>query len=239
MKFHILAGDALAADFRKTTSIDGEIVVCRECLVEGDLQAASLEDFWEVRAKFIETADGAKDYREKVVGEFEKLRDLPAKSEVNLWFEYELFCQANMWFCLTLLQNKQAEIYRVAPVVRDEADVWKGFGNLGKEDLEKCFADRIKFSAEDVTLGAKLWEAFREKDFVEIKKLGAIKSACFPKLAEVCGAAMAIESRPQETLRKITAGGESDFKDIFTRFSEIEGVYGFGDSQVRRILQKI
>jgi Domain of unknown function (DUF1835) len=240
MKIHVLAGDALAEDFRKT-NVDGEIVVCRECLIEGDLQAASLEDFWNVRAKFIETAYGepAENYREKVVGEFEKLRSVTQNAAVNLWFEYDLFCQVNMWFCLSLLQNKPSEIYRVAPVVRDETDVWKGFGNLKKEDLEQCYAERVKFSAADVSLGAELWKAFQNKDFDELKKLGAIKSACFPKLPEVCAAAIEIETRPKETLQKIKAADETDFNKVFARFGEIEGVYGFGDSQVKRILEKI
>lgn len=237
MKTHVLAGDALAEDFKKT-NIAGEIIVCRECLIEGDLQAVNLEDFWNGRARFIETAYGATDYRKNVVAEFEKLRDLPAGAEVNLWFEYELFCQVNLWFCLSLLQNRQLEIYRVAPVFRDETDVWKGFGNPGKEDLEQCYAKRIKFSDEEILLGAKLWKAFQDKDLIELKKLGAIKSVCFPKLTEVCEAAIEIETRPKETLRKIMSD-ETDFEKIFARFGETEGVYGFGDSQVKRILEAV
>ncbi len=239
MKYHVLAGDTLAAEFEKS-NIGGEIIVCRECLVEGDLPSDNLENFWDVRAKFIETSYGKskENYREKVVCEFEKMCNLPENAEVNLWFEYELFCQANMWFCLSLLRHKHLEIYRVAPVVRDENDVWKGFGNLEKEDLEKCYAERINFSAADATLGAELWQAFQNKNFDNLKKLGATKSVCFPKLAEVCAAAIEIETRPKETLRKIISN-ETDFNRIFARFSEIEGVYGFGDSQVKRILQAI
>ncbi len=237
MKYHVLPGDALAEDF-KNSEIDGEIIVCRECLIDGDLRADNLEDFWNVRARFIESAYDASDYREKVVGEFEKLRSLPEDSEVNLWFEYELFCQANMWFCLSLLQDKNLKIYRVAPTVRNETDVWKGFGNLEKEDLRKCYAERMEFSEADVSLGAKLWTAFQNKDSAELKKLGSINSQCFPKLAEVCEAAIEIENRPPQKLREIIAT-ETDFKNIFAQFAATEGVYGFGDSQIKRILAEI
>src|SRR3712207_7585856 len=48
-------GDALAEKF-DDTNLAGGIVVCRECFIEGDLQATSLEDFWNVRASFIEKA---------------------------------------------------------------------------------------------------------------------------------------------------------------------------------------
>ena len=218
MKIHVLAGDALAEDFRGT-AIDGKIVVCCECLIEGDLQAASLEEFWNVRAKYIATVYGepAENYREKVGGEFEKLQGVTQNAEVNLWFEYDLFCGANMWFCTSLLQNRPAEIYRVAPVVRDETDVWKGFGNLKSEDLEQCYSERIKFSAADVELGAELWKAFQNKNFDELEKLGATESECFPKLAEVCEAAIEIQSRPKKKI----------LREIIARFSETAGVYGF------------
>ena len=32
----------------KKTNIEGEIIVCRECLIDGDLSAENLEDFWRV-----------------------------------------------------------------------------------------------------------------------------------------------------------------------------------------------
>src|SRR5215218_1547267 len=101
MKIHVLAGDALAADF-KNAGFEGEIIVCRECLVEGDARAENLEDFWRVRAGFIKTTYGETEekYFAGVVGELEKLTNLAPGAEANLWFEYELFCQANMWFCL-------------------------------------------------------------------------------------------------------------------------------------------
>ncbi|HEX8735739.1 MAG TPA: DUF1835 domain-containing protein, partial [Pyrinomonadaceae bacterium] len=157
MKIHVLAGDALAQDFNNS-GIEGEAVVCRECLVEGNVKAENLEDFWQVRAGFIKNAYGETEekYFADVVSEFEKLQTIAPGAEVNLWFEYELFCQANMWFCLSLLPETKASVYRVAPVVRTEADVWKGFGNLSAEDLKKCFAARIKFTGDDIRLGAAL-----------------------------------------------------------------------------------
>ena len=236
MKYHVLAGDALAEDFRKT-NVEGAIIVCRECLVEGETRAANLKEFWNARARFVESAYGENDYVGRVVTEFEKMQDLSEGAEVNLWFEYELFCQVNLWFCLSLLSGKKVEIYRIAPVVRNETDVWKGFGNLEKEDLEKCYAERIKFSDDDVSLGVKLWKAFQNKDLTELNNLGTAKSDPFPKLAEVCEAAIDIESRPQAVLREIVAFGEDDFSEIYRRFAEKAGVYGFGDSQVKRLLR--
>ena len=122
MKIHVLAGDALAESF-KNCAIEGEIIVCRECLVEGDVKAASLEEFWQTRAAFITNNYGEKEeeYFQNSVSEFEKLKALATSdTEVNLWFEFELFCQVNLWFCLYLLQESKAKIFRVAPIVREK-----------------------------------------------------------------------------------------------------------------------
>jgi hypothetical protein len=239
MKIHVLAGDALAGDFNDS-GIEGEPVVCRECLVEGSVRAENLEDFWKVRAGFIKNAYGEteENYFAGVVGELEKLLNLAPGAEVNLWFEYELFCQANMWFCLSLLPETWASVYRVAPVVRTEADVWKGFGNLSAEDLKKCFAARIKFTDADVRLGAELWKAYQNADYERLEKLSATESECFPRLKEVCRAEIEKGFRPQKILQEIIETGAKDFAEIFPEFSNRAGVYGFGDAQVRRILSE-
>lgn len=240
MQIHVLPGDALIESFNQSR-IEGERIVCRECLIEGDLQASDLEDFWHVRAAFLGRTypEVENSYREGVASEFEKMLALAEDGPVNLWFEYELFCQVNMWFCLSLLSEKDAEIYRVAPPVRNEDELWKGFGASGPDELEKCFERRIKFGRADIELGTSLWEAFRLRDFAGLRLLSEKKSACFPYLKSVCEAAIEINDRPKKTLEKIRASGESDFAKIFEKFARTEGVYGFGDSQVRRILEVV
>jgi len=240
MSIQVLAGDALAADF-KNTNIAGELVVCRECLIEGDVKSENLEDFWRRRAAFIAKTYGADEnsYFENVAGELEKLSKFGAGDTINLWFEYELFCHVNMWFCLSLLSETKAEIFRVAPVVRSEKDIWKGFGGLNADDLQTCFKQRTKFSEADVLLGKKLWKAYQEKDFDKLKELSRTDSECFPKLKEVCEAEIEKHFRPKNALKKLAANDGSDFNKIFESFTREQGVYGFGDAQVRRILQEI
>ncbi|HEY0427663.1 MAG TPA: DUF1835 domain-containing protein [Pyrinomonadaceae bacterium] len=250
MSIHVLPGDSLVESFKKT-NIEGEIVVCRECLIDGDVGGEELEDFWRARANFINLYYGEDEYSymENVAAELEKLIYTPPQTQINLWFEYELFCQANMWFCLYLMERylselsmpdeEAVEIYRVAPVVRGEDEIWKGFGRLESEDLQKCFEQRIKFGEADILLGKDLWESYRKKDFDKLRRLSLTGSECFPKLKEVCEAEIEKQFRPKETLRKIVSGGESDFVKIFEKFAAEEGVYGFGDLQVQRLLQEI
>jgi hypothetical protein len=238
MKIHVLPGDALIENFQKT-GIDGEMVICRECLIEGEIKAENINDFWKIRAGFIETAyrENEEKYFDGVVREFEKLKNLAPGVEVNLWFEYELFCQANMWFCLYLLHDTKAGVYRVAPVVRTAEDVWQGFGELGAADLQKCFDERVKFTEKDVSLGANLWQAYQNGDYEKLEQFSKIESSCFPRLKEACRAEIEKSFRPQKVLQEIIAdGGSKNFAEVFSEFSKRAGVYGFGDAQVKRMM---
>jgi hypothetical protein len=242
MKVHVLPGDALTEEFKKT-NIDGEILVCRECLVEGEVKSDNLEDFWHVRAGFIGKSYGAEEkdrYYQGVAAEFEKLQRLAApETEINLWFENELFCQVNFWFCLYLLRESRSKIFRVAPTFGEVNDVWKGFGGFEVEDLRENFGNRIEMSQADILLGARLWTAYQNADLGTLEKLSRTESPCFPHLAEVCRAEIEKNARPKAVLREILTAGKTDFADIFSEFSARAKVYGFGDSQVQRILAEI
>jgi hypothetical protein len=238
MNMHVLPGDSLAAEFRKT-GLDGEVVVCRECLVAGDKSGNTLEEFWERRANFIalEYAGDPIEYQENVAYELERLIVLPAGTELNLWFEYELFCQANMWFCLDLLKNSDAAVFRVEPLNVSPDDIWKGFGKLDAAELVNCHEGRTQFSAEDIAIGSKLWTAFRESDAGELFQLGEHRSPCFPFLREVCEAAAEIDTRPMDIVREIKSAGKDDVESVFPEFQKRAGVYGFGDLQVELLLR--
>ncbi|MFI5136110.1 MAG: DUF1835 domain-containing protein, partial [Chitinophagales bacterium] len=240
---HVLPGDALASQF-KSIGLDGEIIVCRECLIEGDVKNDDLKEFFNRRADFISTAyhEDRQHYFVKVATEFEKIKSLSPNDEINLWFEYDLFCQVNMWFIISLLNKyRQKNLYRVYPAALEENDRWKGFGRLGPKQLNDCFSHRKKFSEEDLLLGENLWNAYRNQNLNELLQLSEKKSECFPMLKEVCQAEIdrRQKSRPQQTLKQITESGISDFHKIFSKFWETEAIYGFGDLQVKKMLEQI
>lgn len=240
MILHVLPGDAYVETFRET-GLEGEAVVCRECLIVGPVDAETQFEFWEQRARFVLSEYGRDEieYHEHVADELEKLADLPAGAEVNLWFENELFCSVNMWFCLDLLKIAEADVYRVEPVISTVDDFWEGFGNLSPDEFNSCFAARKKFAVADIRLGSDLWNAYRTGDHPSLQVLAENDSPCFPYLKEVCKAASEIENRPREILKEITNGGAKDFDVVFQEFRKRAGVYGFGDAQVQSIMQQL
>jgi len=240
MKLHVLAGDSLAAEFKKA-AIEGDAVICRECLIDGNLGGELLWDFWKTRASYISSiySEPEKNYYRKVVGEFLKLVRGDA-DEIYLWFEYDLFCQTNMWFILSLLSKVPLKnLFRVAPL--PAGSIWNGFGDHDAGQLRKAFENRERFTYDETQLGVGLWHAYKNADLSQLEKLSAQNSKCFPYLKEACAAEIERKknNRPQQTLRDILNRGKKDFAEIFKEFSASEGVYGFGDLQVKLMLNQI
>ena len=244
--YNILNGDCLAEQLRQT-KINQDFIVCRECLIEGNVFADNLADFWTIRAKFI--ADtynvSTKEYFSKTVSEFEKLNNLPDNSEVCLWFENDLFCQTNMWFVISMLANHPTlKIFRVFPIIENNADVWKGFGIANPEQLEHAYYSKIQFTLDDIILGKNLWSAYQTGDLVKLSKMAESQSECFKYLEEVCQAH--IErfpfdkslGRPDRVVKEIIETKSKEFEIVFSEFSDREGIYGFGDLQVKSIYDR-
>ena len=235
MIYHVLPGDAQVEDFRQT-GLQGELLVCREALVDGDVSGETLDEFFNNRAAVHNEEPAV--YDVNVASQFRRLLDVGPTDKVNLWFEHDLFCAVNMWFCLSLLRGSDADIYRVAPVHLSFEDRWDGFGNTNPEILKKCFADRIKFSRSDIELGSELWDAFRRKDVEELSRLSALPQTAFPYLDEVGRAVAEFDSKPLQIVREIKRKGKSDLKEVFPEFRRRAGVYGFGDTQVKRLMEE-
>ena len=247
MTFHILNGDCIA-DQHKQTSIRGQQIVCAECLIDGDLSGDTLSEFWESRARFISDSYAASsdEYYTKVVSAFETILKLPKDAEVSLWFENDLFCQANMWFVLSLLNKRPpATLYRVFPVIENPINQWKGFGVSNARQLEEAYQSKVKLSREDLNLGANLWNAYKLGDFKTLKELSRQSSTVFQQLEEVVQAhidrfpADHTLGRPEKAIKELIEHKSTDFKVVFAEFSKNHGIYGFGDTQVQQMYDRL
>jgi len=237
MFIHVLPGDAQVEVFR-SSGIEGEMLVCREALVDGDISGDTLDEFLINRASFMNGAyeEDPANYNVRVASQFRRLLEADVGDEVNLWFEYELFCSVNMWFCLDLLSRTEADIYRVAPAYLNQQHRWDGFGGATTDNLRSCFDERIKFTSDDIRLGADLWQAFRKKDAERLSTLSANARPTFPYLAEVGRAAAEKETLPAVIVSEIEGEGINNFNEIFLEFRRRAGVFGYGDSQVKSLM---
>lgn len=247
MKYHILNGDALLKQLPQTF-IRGRYIVMRECLVDGNVQADTLEDFWKIRAQFIEQAYGGSqdEYFSNCVSEILKIQDIPENSSVYLWFERDLFCQVNLWFILFLIKNILSEKNLYPFLVLPHHHEWTGFGNMTSADLEVAYDQKIKLTDKETAVFANLWRAYQQHDTEQLVQLPLLLKKSFPYLPEVVQAHLdrypenSLLSRPYQMITDIIHDMQTtEFNAIFEEYCRRDGIYGFGDLQVKRIYDQV
>jgi hypothetical protein len=245
IQYHILNGDALKAQLPK--SINGDIIVARECLVDGPVEGDTFEVLYETRAQFLATAYGGEEeinYYDKAVTEFESIQKIPQNAEINLWFEDDLFCQVNLWFVLHLIKenDKKYNLYLIRPKQGSEY----GFGSMNESDLLTAFQNKTKISPALFQDLSKLWRLYQQDDFDQLIQTADKLKDDFTFLLPAINAHIErVEKdgkpgRPTESLIRIIEELETDeFSPVFRAFCKKEGIYGFGDLQVKRLFDAV
>ncbi len=242
--YHILNGDALKEQFPPTLS--GELIVARECLVDGNIQGESLEAFFTNRAKHIESYSQVPEgeYFKLTVPEINKIRNIAQGSKVYCWFEEDLFCQVNFWFVLHLLVEKLSvdEVFLVRPSKGNEYS----FGHMNTENLQKAFHQASLLSSVELEELSNLWCLYQNENYSDMltiaenftKKFNflvpAIK-AQIDRLPDSNGL-----GRPERSLLAIMKELKTeDFPAVFSVFHQREAIYSFGDLQVKRMFDEL
>ncbi len=241
-QYHILNGDSLKEQFPK--SLEGEVIVARECLVDGDVQGTSLDEFFQTRARFIsQTYEGYEEdgYFKETLPEFQKMQNIEMDSDVFLWFEDDLFCQVNFWFVINLLHKsaRHNSIYLVRPSVHTQY----GFSAFKPSELITLFESKLQLNRIDEL--AQLWEFYQKDDFEGLFQMAQELHEVYPFLIPAVKAHL--ERRPSEGNpgRPMTSLAEimkelqtKEFGPVFREFCKRESIYGFGDLQVKRLFDQ-
>lgn len=242
MIFHILNGDALLEYF--PPNLEGDIIICRECLIDGPVKASTNIEFYDQRAEYLsQTCNRSKEfYFNNSVSEFEKLDNIPTGAEVHLWFEDDLFCQVNLWYVAHLLSNLEQSYSTY--LIRPKSHHTNGFGGLDANELEALFYEKIKI--EDLTKFADLWHVYQNEDLSSLLQMATSLQDQFPFVLPAVDAHLAripsptSPGRPIESLMQIIQELKTDdFEIVFREFCKRESIYGYGDIQVQRMLDSI
>ena len=243
--YHILNGDELKKQFPK--DISGDLIITRECLVEGDVQGNNLTALCQTRAKYISntyTAYSRNDYYSKTASELKKIEGIPKDAEVNLWFEDDLFCQVNFWFVVNLLHQgyENQPIFLIRPKIGSEYS----FGKMSELELITAFQKKMEIVPSEIKRISKLWLLYQNNNHTEMLAIAKKLEIKFPFLTPAIKAHIDRTptdgklGRPTQSLITIMAALKTKkFEPVFIEFCKREGIYGFGDLQVKNIFDKI
>ncbi len=240
MTYHILNGDALAARF--PSSIEGEVIIMRECLVDGPIKANSLTEFFDTRATYLDhtyTLGPSEKYEGYVLPELNKVLNLPTIAHVYLWFEEDVFCQVNSWFLCYLLEQHlgKIEVHLVIP----DSDIQYGFAGLDEYELIKAYEKALPVTRVELIEIAKLWQAYQEADILKMRELANelsrfewIKTAVDAEIDRI------VENTPTQILTSLIEQlGSDKFGPVFQEFNKLASIYGYGDLMVKRLFDEI
>ena len=241
-QYHILNGDVLKNQF--PNNISGDVIIFRECLVEGNINGNNTDKLFASRAKFISQNYGGskQDYYDKVVLEFNKILNIDNNSDINLWFGDDLFCQVNFWFVISILVKEYPKC--TMNLIRPDLYGQYCFGGLNNFELSSIYEKRIELIEIDKLV--LLWELYQNSDLKELLKISEKLKNLYPFIYQAVKAHIdripknGDLGRPTNTLLTIMNElNTNDFRKIFSEFNKKESIYGFGDSQVKRLYDKI
>lgn len=208
------------------------------------MKGKTLNELFETRAKFLSENYGGSesDYYEKAVVEFDKVQRIDDGSDINLWFEDDLFCQVNFWFVASLLEEGDSdnEVF----LIRPKSHSPYGFAGLDKSELLSIFENRIPLT--ELFKIASLWKAYQTDDLEKLVGLAKELEQEYPFILSAVEAHLeriptnGNPGRPTESLIAIMNELQTEkFGPVFMEFNKRESIYGFGDLQVKRLFDEI
>lgn len=243
--YHILNGDALKDRFPST--LEGELIIMRECLVDGPVASDSLSAFYQIRTEFINehyTSIALDEYYDQLVSQYDKIMQMSSAATIYLWFEDDLFCQVNMWFVIDLLHStgRAHSIYLVRPI--------KGcaysFADMTDEQLIDAKSKKVKLSDLQKENFSQLWHCYKHEDLASMWSIANDLNMDFPHVLPAVKAHQDripqndnLDRLSQSLLDIVEELGTDDFASIFELFSAREAIYGYGDLQLKRLMKQL
>lgn len=248
-KLHITNGDSLAERIQEL-EISGEVVIWREILCEGPtVDEVNSALFLSKRKQFFKETFliSEEDYEEAFVVELNKLIAAEDYEEINLWFEFDLFCHINMIAVISILLQKkvQVPVYLLCSE-RLEGEKTKGLAPLNNKQLLNHFEQRIELKPDDLELANLVWEIYCGKDPQKLNP-GMAKSSNFEYLSSSMRAHLqrfpnvktGLNTLEINLLKIIKGNTVNSHNQLLGYALQYQGYYGYNDDQMLRLIDKM
>jgi len=245
---HITNGSSLT-DYLEDLNIIEDKLTWHEILCEGPtVKALDSEAFIEARKAFLNVEYNIDIDESEYKKELSKLEDTNKYSEIVLWFEYDLFCHINLMAVISLLQYKKIKlpIYLVCSGRIKESNDLKGLSELLPEQLLQHYKEKILLSDEDIELADTIWEIYCGKDHNLLKPF-IVKSSSFKYLSNCLKAHLkrfpdsknGLGALEENILEIINNNSIKSKHHLLGYILNYQGFYGFGDIQLKRMIEKL
>ncbi|NNE31446.1 MAG: DUF1835 domain-containing protein [Winogradskyella sp.] len=245
---HITNGNNLTNYLRELDFTD-DILTWQEMLCEGPTIAAiNSDEFFSIRSQFLKQYYNIEVNTDELNRELSKLNDVSPYDEINLWFEYDLFCHLNLIGVLNLLHQRDIKkpLYLICSGRVEGEKTLKGLSELSPEQLKDHYDNKILLTQEDIDLAIAIWRTYCGKDH-NILKPYIVKESNFIYLSNCLKAHLKRFPHQKSGLSVLEANILRLVKDNFIKSKDhllgyslnYQGFYGFGDIQLMRTINKL
>ncbi|MFP2994527.1 DUF1835 domain-containing protein [Spongiivirga sp. MCCC 1A20706] len=230
---------------------DKKILTWREILCDGPTTyAINSQQFIDIRSGFLQLNYDVPEghYEEKFTNQFELLKDLSNYNEINLWFEYDLFCHINMIAAISLLQQLKINlpIYLICSGRVKGEDSLKGLSELSKGQLLNHFKNKIVLKESDLKLADSLWQIYCSDMHYQLHKY-VTKPSSFRYLSNCLSAHLkrfpskhnGLNLLEVHLLNLITQHQIKSKHHLLGYLLQYQGYYGYGDTLLEKIINKM
>ncbi|WP_339626954.1 DUF1835 domain-containing protein [uncultured Winogradskyella sp.] len=245
---HITNGNTLTNYLRELDFKD-DILTWQEMLCEGPTIAAiNSDDFFDLRKKFLKSYYDIEVNTKELNAELSKLENTETYTEINLWFEYDLFCHINLLGIINLLHQKEINkpLYLICSGrVEGEKDL-KSLGELSPEQLNSHYKNKVRLTPDDIDLAIAVWRTYCGKDH-NILKPYIVKNSNFKYLSSCLKAHLKRFPHQQSGLGTLEAHLLNLVKQNNVKSEDhllgyclnYQGYYGYSDMQIRRKIKEL
>ncbi|WP_431157782.1 DUF1835 domain-containing protein [Winogradskyella poriferorum] len=245
---HITNGNVLT-DYLRELDFKDDILTWQEMLCEGPtIPKIDSDEFFELRANFLRAYYDIEVDSNDLKKELSKLDNVDQYEEINLWFEYDLFCHINLIGVMNLLHQKEIDkpIYLICSGRVEGEKNLKGLAELSPAQIEHHYNNRVLLTKEDKDLTVALWRTYCGKDHNILKPYIVTKSS-FKYMSNCLKAHLkrfphqkSGLSVLEDNILRIIRDNQINSEHHLLGYSlNYQGFYGFGDLQLKRIIDRL
>jgi len=245
---HITNGSELTKRL-KTLQFNGTFLTWHEMLCEGPTTVTiDNDEFINTREAFLSEYYDIEYKRDTFKNELNKLNNLSQYSEINLWFEYDLFCHINLIAVISLLvqKNNSCPVKLICSGRINGEKGLKGINELKSYQLKQHYKNRVLLNATDIALAVQCWEIYNSNNHNNFKPL-IVTSSSFKYITNCLKAHLkrfpdtrsGLSTLEFNILKLIKNNDIKSLHHLLGYALHYQGFYGFGDIQLKRIIDKL
>ena len=245
---HILNGDSLSKGLQ-FLNLEGDTLVWREMLCSGPVNVeVGSEQFCRIRSSFFNQFFEVSEqkYHEAFIAPLKNTVSLDSYDEINLWFEYDLFCHINLLGAIAWISQHDFEgkVFHICSGHVKNLPKLLGLSELSQDQLMNHFQQRKELNTTDLEIANDIWLCYNDTDprailpKIPMKSSFDYLSICFKSHIErFPNIITGLNVLETQVLKLINDNVISSEHQLCGYVLSNQGYYGYGDMQLMRIIE--